>query len=305
MTDTIASRDDTAARNRRGLILMTGGFFAFSCADMLAKVLTADFHAFQITWVRLFGLMAVVLVMLALKGPGMLRTKAPGLQIFRGVIAIVSSLSFIIAIRYVPLAEGTAVSFVAPFMVTILGALLLKEPVGIRRWLAIAVGFVGVLIIIRPGAGLLHPAIAFVLLAAACFAGRQIVSRYLGSSESTMTTVAYTAITACVLLFIPMVLVWKTPVEPLHLALFALMATVAAAGEFLIIRALETANAVVLAPMHYSLIIFATIWGFLVFGTLPDLFTWVGAGIVVASGLYTIYRESKVKAQAPTVDPIP
>ena len=209
MTDLTSSQDDTAARNRRGLLLMTGGFFAFSTADVIAKTLTADFHAFQITWTRLFGLMAVVLVMLAAKGPGMLRTKAPGMQIFRGVIAIVSSLGFILALRFVPLAEATAVSFVAPFIVTILGAVLLKEQVGIRRWLAIAVGFVGVLVIIRPGAGLLHPAIGFVFVAAGCFAGRQVISRFLGNTESTMTTVAYTAITACVLLFVPMLFVWK------------------------------------------------------------------------------------------------
>lgn len=302
MTESDATRDTTAARNRRGLILMTCGFFAFSCADMFSKVLTADFHAFQITWTRLFGLMAAVLVLLAMKGPGILRTQRMGLQVFRGVIAVISSLSFVIAIRYVPLAEGVAVSFIAPFIVTILGAVILREHVGIRRWVAITVGFVGVLIIIRPGAGVLHPAIGFVFVAAVCFAGRQIVSRYLGASESTTTTVAYTAITACAVLFVPMMFVWKTPTDPLHILYFVLMAGIAAVGELLIIRALEVANAVVVAPMHYSLILFSTMWGFAVFGDLPDLFTWIGSAVVVASGLYTIYRESR---RGPVVPPTP
>ncbi|MEC7763518.1 MAG: DMT family transporter [Pseudomonadota bacterium] len=305
MTNLNASGDDVASRNRRGLLFMLCGFFFFSSTDAISKTLTADFHAFQIAWIRLFGLMAVVIVMLALKGPSILRTQAPAMQIFRGVVAVGSSLAYIFALRHVPLAESVAVSFIAPFMVTILGAALLREPVGLRRWLAIAVGFVGVLVIVRPGAGLFHPAIGFVFVAATFFAGRQIVSRYLGSSESTMTTVAYTAITACALLFVPMVLEWKTPTEVSHILMFAGIACLAAIGEFFIIRALEIANAVVLAPMHYSLIIFSTIWGFLIFGELPDALTWVGAGIVVASGLYTIYRESRIKPVPPPIDPMP
>ncbi|WP_272490773.1 DMT family transporter [Mesobacterium pallidum] len=300
MTNVDAPLTDMAARNRRGLVLMTCGFLAFSCADMLAKVLTAEFHAFQITWARFFGLMAAVLLMLAMKGPGILRTRKPGLQLFRGAIAVVSSLSFVVAVQHVPLAEAVAVSFIAPFIVTFLGAVLLREKVGPRRWAAITVGFLGVLIIIRPGAGVLHPAIAFVVLAATCFAVRQIVSRSLGNGEATVTTVAYTALTACALLLVPMVLVWKTPTDPLYIFCFALMAACAAIGELLIIRALEIAHAVVVAPMHYSLILFSTFWGFLVFGDLPDLFTWIGSAVVVASGLYTIYRESR---HAPVVPP--
>jgi drug/metabolite transporter (DMT)-like permease len=305
MMNTTVAMGSTAQRNRRGLLLMTAGFFAFSCADMMAKLLTADFHPVQIAWTRLFGLLAAVIVVIVMRGPGILRSNAPALQIFRGVIAIGSSLSFIYALKYIPLADAVSVTFIAPFIVTILGAFLLGEQVGRRRWIAIAIGFAGVLIIIRPGAGVFHPAIGFVIVAAVSFAVRQIVSRYLGNSEATLTTVAYTAITACSLLFIPMLMVWKTPATSEHVLLFTLMALVAALGELLIIRALETADAVVVAPMQYSLIIFSTIWGFLVFAELPDVVTWVGAGIVVTSGLYTIYRESRVAAQVTPVEPRP
>ncbi|MGH1369598.1 MAG: DMT family transporter [Maritimibacter sp.] len=304
MTPNPTTPQDTAKLNRLGLLLMTCGFFCFSLADLFSKVLTEGFHPFQITWVRLFGLMSAVIVLLLVKGPGILRSGAPGLQVFRGVIAIISSLAFVLALRTVPLAEAVAVSFVAPFFVTVMAALFLREKVGWRRWLAISIGFIGVLVIIRPGLGVLSPAIGFVLLAALCFAGRQVVSRSLAKRDSTVTTIAYTAIVATTLLFIPMVLVWKTPETGREIMYFVLMAGVAALGELFIIRALEIANAVVVAPVHYSLILFSTLWGFLVFADLPDVWTWVGAGIVVLSGLYTLYRESQTKRPVIPVTPI-
>jgi drug/metabolite transporter (DMT)-like permease len=270
---------------------MAGGMFLFSAVDTHAKFLTDSFHPVQIAWSRQLGLLIGVVFLLLFRGRDILRTDHPVLQISRGALAAGSATIFIFAVSYVPLADAVAISFVAPFMVTILGALVLGETVGIRRWVAVTIGFVGTLIVIRPGMGVIHPAAALVLIAALLFALRQILSRKLSGSDKTVTTVAYTAITASALLTLPLPLVWRTPVFGTELLLLASMAVIAAVAEVMVIRSLEIAQAVVLAPVHYSLLIWGTFYGYVVFNQLPDLWTWVGALIIVATGIYTLHRE--------------
>lgn len=277
--------------NLRGLLLMLGGFFAFSIADTLAKILTEHYHPVQIVWTRQLGITSGVVILIVLKGPRLLRSVRPGLQVARGLCAIVSALAFVFALRFVPLADAVAVTFIAPFFVTILGALLLGERVGPRRWAAIAAGFVGMLIVIRPGLSVFHPAIFLVVLAAAGFALRQILSRYLGNRDSTETTLAYTALTTIALLALPLPFVWH-PLAWEHAGLMLMMALIAATGEVLIIRALEIALAVVVAPTQYAMILFSSLWGFLIFDHLPDAGTWLGCAVIVGAGLFILWRES-------------
>ena len=170
----------------------------------------------------------------------------------------------------VPIADAVAVSFVAPFFVTILGALVLGEYVGVRRWTAIAIGFVACLIIIRPGFSAFQPAVFLVVIAALAYACRQILSRILSSSDRTITTVAYTGLTASFLLSAPLPFVWRTPDWGVEILLIVALATLAAFAEIMVIKALELTQAVVLAPIHYTLLIWGTIYGWLVFGQLPD-----------------------------------
>lgn len=278
--------------NLRGILLMLAGFFAFSIADTFAKILTETYHPVQIVWTRQLGITTGVLVLIALRGPSILRSVAPGLQVTRGLCAIVSAVFFVFALRYVPLADAVAVTFVAPFMVTVFGALLLGERVGPRRWSAIVIGFIGMLIVIRPGYAAFHPAILLVVLAAAGFAMRQILSRHLGNRDRTETTLVYTAATTILLLAIPLPFYWQPPVDPQHILIMVLMAAMAACGEFLIIRALEIALAVVVAPAQYALILFSSVWGFFAFGQVPDAWTWLGCAVIVLSGLYMMWREA-------------
>jgi S-adenosylmethionine uptake transporter len=280
---------------------MALAFFAFAAADTQAKFLTGWFHPMQIVWTRQLGLLTGVLVLLILKGPSILKTRHPGLQVLRGMLAVISATAFIYALRYVPLADAVAVSFVAPFMVTIMGALFLGEKVGLRRWSAVTIGFIGTLIVIRPGLGVVHPAVFLVLIAATAFALRQILSRVLAALDRTATTVTYTAIASVILLSAPLPFFWKAPEAGWELALLVGMAVCAALGELLVIRALEIAQAIVLAPVHYSLIIWGTFYGWLVFDQLPDRWTWLGAAIIVATGLYIMVREWKL-ARAATRD---
>lgn len=240
---------------------------------------------------RMAGLAIGVLFILTRKGLTLFKTPKPKLQILRGVVAAGSGALFIYAINYVPLADAVAVSFVAPFMVTVLGASVLKEPVGLRRWLAVVVGFVGMLVVIRPGMGVFHPAIFLVVIAASFFAIRQLVSRWLSGVDSIGTTVAYTSLVAFSITGIAQPFVWRTPENLTVVAIIFGLGLSAAVGEVLIIRALDIAQSVVLAPMHYTLIIWGTLYGFLFFNDLPDRWTLLGCVIIVASGLYTTYRE--------------
>ncbi|HUS53347.1 MAG TPA: DMT family transporter [Thermohalobaculum sp.] len=294
----VSDRAPRRRDNLRGLLLMALAFFAFAAADTQAKLLTEWFHPMQIVWTRQLGLLAGVLVLLALKGPSILKTRHPGLQVLRGMLAVFSATTFIFALRYVPLADAVAVSFVAPFIVTIMGALFLGEKVGLHRWSAVTIGFIGTLIVIRPGLGVVHPAVFLVMVAATAFALRQILSRVLAASDRTATTVAYTSIASVLLLSAPLPYFWKAPETGLELALLVGMAACAALGELLVIRALEVAQAVILAPVHYSMIIWGTFYGWLVFDQLPDGWTWLGAAIIVATGLYIMDREWKLARAA-------
>ncbi len=273
---------------------MAGGMFLFSAVDTHAKFLASSLHPVQITWSRQLGLLLGVFIIIAIKGRGVLRSKHPWLQIGRGAMAVFSATLFIAGVTYVQLADAIAVTFVAPFIVTLLGAAILKEKVGLRRWTAVTIGFLGTLIVIRPGFGAVHPAVILVLLAAIAFACRQILSRFLSGDDPVETTLAYTAITSVVLLTLPLPFVWKTPVWGTEVLLLVTMALIAACAETLVIMALEAAEAVVVAPVHYSILIWGTFYGWLIFDHLPDFWTVFGAMIIIATGIYTLNRERVV-----------
>lgn len=297
------------AGNLRGIVLMLLGFFAFAACDVQAKLLTEHFHPAQVVWFRQLGLFLGVLVLLSVKGTQLLRSRVPFLQVGRGLTAVCSAVCFVLAVTYVPLADAVAVTFVAPFIVTLMSALFLGEPVGPRRWAAVAVGFVGMLIVIRPGMGVFHPAIGFVLAAAFFFSLRQVLSRSLSGADSVSTTVVYTSLTSTTVLTLALPFVWQLPPSLSVWLIVIGMAATAALGEVLVIRALDIAQAVVVAPMQYSLILWSTFYGFVVFADLPDGWTFLGCAIIVASGLYTLHRERlnarAAREAATTATPLP
>jgi len=265
----------------------------FSAVDAQAKFLTSSFHPIQIIWMRQFGLFLGVLILLAMKGPSILKSAQPLLQISRGTLAVFSAILFVFGIRHAELADAVAVSFVAPFFLTIFGAIFLGEKVGIRRWVAVAIGFAGAMIIIRPGTGAVHPAVLLVVLATVFYAARQVIGRILADTDKTITTVAYTAIVSSLLITLPLPFIWKTPESTQQILIIISMSLMAAVGEVLVIKALEVAEAMVVAPMHYTLIIWGTFYGYIVFNQLPDIWTWVGTAIIVSAGLFTFYRQGK------------
>lgn len=274
---------------------MLCAMFLFSAGDTLAKFLTSSFHPVQIIWFRQLGLLVGVLVLLSFRGLSILQTNQPGLQVTRGVLAVGSSILFVFAVRYVPLVDAVAASFVAPFFLTIAGAVVLKEKVGIRRWSAVVIGFLGALIVIRPGMGVIHPAAMLVVIAAALYSSRQVIGRLLADTDKTVTTIAYTAITASIIISVPLAFYWTWPESSIQWLLLFAMAIVASLGEVLIIKALEVAEATAVAPIHYTLIVWGTLYGYLVFNDLPDYWTVIGALVIVSAGMYTLRRDSVAK----------
>ena len=290
-SDVLRPAEPSRADNLRGALFMLAGMFVFSAVDAQAKYLTQYLPPLQIVWSRQLGLFFGVVLLISIRGFAVMRTSHPVLQISRGVAAALSATLFIIGLNYVALADAVSVTFIAPMVVTMLGALLLGERVGLHRWTATIIGFLGTLVVIRPGFGSFHPGLLLPLCAAVLFAVRQIISRHIGHRDRTETTVAYTAITATLLLSCTLPLVW-TPVDSGHLILvMAVMSLMAALGEYLVIRALEIGLAVFVSPLHYTIIIWASLYGYFLFGQFPDGWTWTGAAIIVVSGLYMMHRE--------------
>ncbi|MGB1357577.1 MAG: DMT family transporter, partial [Candidatus Puniceispirillaceae bacterium] len=234
-----------------------------------------------------------VLILIVWHGRAILRTSFPVLQVGRGVAAAGSATLFIIGLNYVALADAVSVTFVAPLIVTMLAALVLGERVGLHRWTATIIGFVGTLIVIRPGFASFHPGLLLPLLAAVLFAVRQVISRHIGSRDRTETTLAYTALTAFLMLSVAQPFIWQPIGSPRIILILVSMSVMSALGEFLVIRALEVGQAVFVSPLHYTLIIWASLYGYLLFGHFPDLWTWAGSFVIMVSGLYVLHRERK------------
>lgn len=278
---------------------MAMGFFCFSVSDTLTKMLaTEGVHPIQIVWARQMGLVVVVLFFAARIGPTIFRTQQLGLQILRGALAVMAPLCFAVAFAFVPLAEGIAVTFIAPLIVIALSAVFLGENVTRWQWLATVIGLVGAIVIVRPGAGLFHPTIVLAFCAATLFATRQVLGRVLAWQDNAETTMAFTALVGFSALSFALPFVWEAPASPAVAAIFVGMALFAAFGEICTIRAVEMASAAIVAPMQYTTILWATLFGWAIFAQLPDMWTWVGTAIIVGSGIYIIRSATSAKPLA-------
>lgn len=283
----------------RGVLLLLSATLCFSITDVMAKVLGNHIPVIEIGWIRYITFLIAVLLVNLRQGRMRVRVKYPGVQVLRGVMMVASMLLFVIALRYLPLADAASVGFVSPLLITALSVPMLGEVVGIRRWIAIVVGFVGVLIVIRPGTGAFQPAAFLVLGSSLAWAFASIFTRRIAGREDTSATMLWTGVIGLVLLSAAVPFDFVVPSLPL-LTLNIALGTLATVGQYWMIQAYRYAGASLLAPFSYIQLIWATTAGYLVFDTLPDAQTLVGAAIIVASGLYTIHRE-RVRARTPAV----
>lgn len=275
----------------RAILLVVLGVACLSCSDATAKYLARTLPPVEIVWLRYLVFTALVMP-LAVRGGSLqvLKTTRPGLQVLRGLGMLGSALFFIMAMQHLPLAEAAAISFVSPAFVTVLSILLLGETVGIRRWAALLVGLAGVTIVIRPGADGFQPAALLPVLTAFCWALGLVATRKMTVQENPLTTMVWSALTGLIALtaLLPLHAAWPTPWEMLLGVFIGLVYT---AAQWLLILAYRQGEASVLAPFTYVQLIWSTALGFLVFGAVPDHWTFVGMGVIIASGLYTAHRE--------------
>ncbi|WP_424947939.1 DMT family transporter [Candidatus Spongiihabitans sp.] len=303
MTD----RFDGADRPMLGIVLMLVGIAAFSVMDATIKWLTADFPVPQVVALRSwFGLPLLCLLAHFEGGLGALKTSRPLAHIGRYILVLALSFSFFWALSQMKLADVVAITFAAPIFITLLSVPLLKEAVGLRRWAAIGAGFCGVLIMLRPGAGVFQWAALVALGSAAVYALLMITTRALKSTESTVALMLYPQLGMTLTGIIIAPFFWVSPSLG-DLGLFALAGLFGSIGVICLTHAFRLAPAAVVSPFEYSALIWATLLGFLLWRELPDTPTMVGVGIVVASGLYIIYRETikigRAQPRLPSMSP--
>ena len=275
-----------------GTLCALAAIALFGLQDAMTKFLVGSYPITQFLLVR-FAVFAAFAVGYAAYSGGLRRalvTRRPGLQSIRAALLIVDILLFCLALRFMTLGDLHAVYATTPLMVTLLVGPLLGEHVGWRRRTAVAVGFVGALVIIRPGLGVMHWAAFIVLASGFCFALYSIATRKVSKDDSLETSTLYTAVGG-LLLLLPFGIAQWQPVDMNGALLMAGISVTGLAGHMLYIRALTLAPAVVVQPLTYLLLVWAVFYGFVLFGTLPDGLTMVGALIVVGSGLYVIWRE--------------
>jgi drug/metabolite transporter (DMT)-like permease len=297
---------DPAHEQRRqrliGIGLMCGAVADFACLDAIAKYLGTHMDTLQVVSVRYASaFLLTLLISNPIVRPGLLRTQKPSLQLGRSLLLLGSTVFNFMAFRYLQLDEALAILFSTPFMVAILAGPMLGEWVGWRRWIAIGVGFVGVLVVVRPGLGGLQWAALLSFGSAVCYAFYSITTRMLARYDSSQTTLFYSNMLGAAIMLPVLPFVWTPPRSWLDGVLMVALGALGAFGHFMLISAHRHAPASVLSPFMYSQLVWAGALGYLVFANVPSRWTLAGAAIVIASGLYLLHRERRTQTPvAPT-----
>jgi drug/metabolite transporter (DMT)-like permease len=275
-----------------GILLMCAGVATFPFMNTAVKLLTAHYPATQITWARFTGhLIVMLIVFLPQYRWQLLRTRRPAVQIGRSILMLLSNLLFVMAIGRVPLATASAIGFTSPLIVTALSVPLLHESVGWRRWSAVLVGFGGALTVIRPGSGFSDPSVLLLLLSSLAYALYQIGTRWVSRYDNAATGIIFAALFGSLAMSLPIPFIFVMPRTIFDVLLFASLGLLGGFGHYLVIKAFQAGAAAVIAPLGYVELVGTTILGYLIFDNFPDLWTWVGAGLIIASGIYIAFRE--------------
>ena len=312
---------------RLSILCALGGSLAFSLNDITVKSFTGSLPLHEVI---LFRALIALVFTLAFFAPGrsiadVFRTQRLGSHVFRGVCVVISNLTYVLALAALPLAETSAIFFIAPLLITALSALLLREHVGPLRWAALAVGLLGVLLIVKPGSMTFQWAVLLPAASALAYAGMHTMTRKMGLTESAATMAVYIQITfivVCLVMglvfgggqfagtgdpsleFLLRAWAWPTPQE---LALFLAAGACSATGGYLISQAYRSSAAGLVAPFEYSALVLAAFWGFSIWGEVPGALSMVGIVLILASGVLVGLREAwkqlRLDRQAPVPKP--
>jgi len=278
--------------NRRGVMWMLLTMFLFTGMDACAKSLIQSYPVAQVVWARYFFHVLILAVVLAPRLRGLMVTERLGLQLMRSLLLLLTTGLFFAGLQFVPLANASAIMLASPIIVTALAGPLLKESVGPRRWMGVLAGGLGAAVIIRPGSDVMQWASLLTLGAACTYSLYQISTRFLSQSDSVLTTLLYSASIGALVTSVAVPFYWVTP-APADWWLFALLGLMGGIGHFAMIKSLTSAPAAVVVPFTYTNLIWATLYGFVLFAELPDIWTVAGAAVIACSGLYIFHREQR------------
>jgi len=281
-----------------GGILVVGAGFFFALMSALIRLASGELHAFQIAFFRnLFGLL-FMLPWLWVGGIGQLRTQRWRLYLLRAIVGVLSMLGFFYGLTTMPLAEAVSLSFSAPLFVTVGAALVLGEEVRLRRWTATAIGFLGVLIILRPGFRELSPSALIVTLSAVGMAASVLMIKSLARSESSNAIVTWMVLMMTPLSLVPALTTWTSPSAQTWLWLL-LLGAAGTLGHLLFTNAMRVADASLVIPFDFARLPFTAWLAYLLFGQTVDSLTWLGAAVIFGAGVYITHRESRIRQEQP------
>jgi drug/metabolite transporter (DMT)-like permease len=274
----------------RGGALMLAATVLFSLSDTMAKYVTQSVPAVELASIRyaVFVLMAASPLLRDRRAS--MRSRRPLLQVVRGVGVVGSAVFFILSLAHLPIAEATAINFITPLLITALAVPILGEVVRLQGWLAVLVGFVGMLVVVRPGVHGLHPSALLVLASSLCWCVAMLITRRLVGIDRSTVTLLWTAVSGLILL-LTVLPFYLAPLTWRLAGLSLAVGEVASGGQWLAVLAYRHARATVLAPLTYAQLIWSSVLGLIVFGTIPDHWVYVGAVIIAASGVYVVHLE--------------
>lgn len=277
----------------RALGLMFVSTFFFAAMHGSIRYLSATIHPFEIAFFRSLFALVVVAPWFYRDGLALLRTQRPGLHGLRAAFNVFAMLSFFYALSITPLAEVTALGFTAPIFTTLLAALILGETVRLRRWSAVIVGFIGALVVLRPGFAEVGLGQVLVLFSSLVWACALLVIKTLGRTDSSATIIAYMALLMIPLTLVPAAFVWRWP-DATELLWLVAVGLLGGTGQLCMTEALRRADTAVVMPIDFCKLPWVAAIAYLAFGQVPDRYTWLGGGIIFASAVYIAYREHQV-----------
>ncbi len=294
--DAISQRFGGLSAPRQGALLMTAAALCFSLMNFVIREVAAELEPIQIAFFRNLFSLLFMLPWLARAGLSGLKTGRLSLHVGRSLVGLAAMCCWFYAVALLPMAEAVSLNFTVPLFATIGAALVLGEVVRARRWSATLAGFLGVLIILRPGFGEITPVMALPMAAALFMAVSTLMVKSLSGSESPNAIVFYMNLILTPLSLLPALFVWRWPsAEALALMLFmGLMATLA---HLALTRAYTKADASAVMPFDYARLPFVAVIAFVAYGEVPDLWTWIGAAVIGASAIYIARREAQVAAE--------
>jgi drug/metabolite transporter (DMT)-like permease len=276
----------------RSILAILFSVACFSVLNAISKTLSQHYPVVQVIWARyVFAFIFMMALFLPRSGLALFRWHNVGSQVVRGLLLFFSSFLYFHGIVYLPLATAASISLTSPLIVTALSARFLGEPVGVRRWIAVCLGFIGAVIVVRPGHANFEWHSLLIVASTLCSAFYQLFSRRYGQAErpdasATMATIVGTVVALPMLPF-----EWQTPSFGWDWVLFVAIGICAGVGHYFLTIAYSQAPAATVAPFNYVQLIGAAILGYLVFDNIPDFWTWVGAAVIVCSGLYLGHAE--------------